>query len=135
MSNTLETQDLFRMAKNFHGLAKYVGDYMYENWDDISEESRKSLDHQAMVLLTISSQLNSKALMQNIDLLDDEAEAIKAGIKKIKETIDNVNDVKKLIDIAAKVIAFGIAIGAGVSTGNLGVAVPAAVALAQEVGD
>lgn len=132
MSGTFEAKDLFATAKILHALAKYVGDYMYDNWDDIPDDEKKDLERLAMSLLTIASQLNSKSLLNSIQLLDEEAAAIKESIKKILNVIGNMDDTKELIDIAAKVIAFGAAIAVGVSSGNLQVALPAAAALINE---
>jgi hypothetical protein len=107
---TLSAQQAADLAKNFLELAKAIGDFRYRNWDRLSKAKKKKLA--ALKLSALKSGEDILALSATLVMNDVKTtlEQINNLTLQIKETINNLQNIQKGINLAAAVVTLGTAI-------------------------
>ena len=111
----LDSQQAFEIAKNFHVLAVTIGNYRFDNWNQLSPAQRKSLEDFEWTLSNYSSDFNYKSisLLANSKETKTAIANIKDATQKMKNAITNLTKVGEVIGIATAAFTLGGAIISG----------------------
>lgn len=106
----LTSQDALDLARTFRESAKAVGDYLYENWDVLSEASRGRLRSMDVTLMNVATDLVTHAVGVIIDEGQASLTDLSNATKTATDAIKKINDVKKSIVITTALIGLAAAI-------------------------
>lgn len=128
---TLSADQAFELATRFHDISVSVGNYRFDQWDNLTESQRKRLEDLQWTLMNYSSDFVAQA----INLVADDLEGT---LKKITDATTEANDAIAKIETVSKVIviaAAGTVLGAAIMSGNADGALKASADLVQAVAD
>ena len=115
------------LGRAFLDVAHALGNYRFDNWNDLKAADRKRIEDEQWDLLTYSSSLTTKAVGVVLDNLKGDLAAIAAGAVQATKVIGTIHDVKVALKIAAAFVTLG---GAIVSGNAVAIATAAAAAVA-----
>lgn len=133
MNRLLNPEELFELSKSFHELSVIVGNYKYAHWKDLSAKQRSDLEDLQWTLFNTASDLNARSLFIKVKLTEQDISVLKAASSSMQTATEKIQNIKHIINISAKAIAFGGALYAAASTGNISVIIPVASALIKEI--
>jgi len=133
MSNELSPDEVYELSKSFHDLSVTLGNFRYDNWNNLTPVQRNDLEAKQWTLFNTSSDLNAQSVILKIKLLDSDIQILKNCTDAMKESADKINSVKQAIVIATKAVAFGGSLYIAASTGNITAMIDAAQNLYDEI--
>ncbi len=98
------------MAICFREMSVAMGNYRFDNWDDLSEKERILFADMEWTLLNYSSDFITQAVGLILNDSTASLAAIKGATAKAKRTINKVNSVKRVLAISSSVIGLGAAL-------------------------
>ncbi len=101
------------LGRAFLDVAHALGEYRFENWNDLAAADRRSIEDEEWDLLTYSSSLTTKAVGVVLDDLKGDLAAIAEGAARATTAIGTVKDVKVALKVATAFVALGGAIVSG----------------------
>ena len=125
----LSADQAFELADKFHDISVSVGNYRFDQWDDLTPSQRKRLEDLQWTLMNYSSDFIAQAINLIVDDLQE-------SLKKITDATAEANAAIAKIKTVSKVIAIGAAatvLGAAIMSGNADGALKAAEDLVQAV--
>ena len=133
MSNQLSPDEVYELSKSFHDLSVTLGNFRYDNWNNLTSVQRNDLEAKQWTLFNTSSDLNAQSVILKIKLLDSDIQILKSCTDAMKESADKINSVKHTIAIATKAVTFGGSLYIAASTGNISAMIDAAQNLYDEI--
>ena len=112
----LTAEQAREIAKALRKLSSDLGDYRFENWDQLSEEERSRIEGMEWTLLNYSSDMTAAAIEIATDNIAEPIAQIKSATAALDGAMENINSVSKAINIATKTVTFA----ASVASGNAG---------------
>jgi hypothetical protein len=110
----LSADQAFELANEFHNLAVSVGNYRFDNWDDLTPTQRKRLEDLQWTLMNYSSDFIAQGISLTVDNLQ-------GALNKLVNATSEANDAIKKIKVVNKVVAIATAatiLGASIMSGN-----------------
>jgi hypothetical protein len=109
----ISADDALDLAKLFKQSALDVGQFQLDHWDDLSTSQRRALTDEEYTLLDHSQNL----VTYGVGVILDDAQASLNQIKKAtadaNKAIETIQDIKKVLTIAAALVALGASIYVG----------------------
>ncbi|HEX8277118.1 MAG TPA: hypothetical protein VF540_00425 [Segetibacter sp.] len=106
----LTSEEANLLANNFLALARAAGDYRFANWKNLSGTEKEELGNLQDCLLD----QGEKILAQSVSLVMDEVaqslNSIQIITNKIKDALQQLKDLQKVINIGAAAVTLGSAI-------------------------
>ncbi len=125
----LSADQAFELADRFHNISVSVGNYRFDEWDNLTPSQRKRLEDLQWTLMNYSSDF----IAQAINLIHDD---LQGSLKRITDATSEANAAIAKIKTVSKVIVIGAAatvLGAAIMSGNADGALKAAEDLVQAV--
>jgi hypothetical protein len=110
---TLTSDQVFKLAQAFHDLAIVIGNYRFDNWDDLTPAERKQLEDLQFDVLNDSTKFNALSISIELDNLQSTLDRIDNTTARMKESIQHIKDVGRIINIATAAVTLGAAIVSG----------------------
>jgi hypothetical protein len=127
----LKADQAFELANRFHDMSVTVGDYRFDQWDNLTPSQRKRLEDLQWTLMNYSSDFVAQAINLIVDDLQGTLKKINNATTEANHAIVKIKTVSKVIVIAAAATV----LGAAIMSGNADGALKAAGDLVQAVSD
>lgn len=102
------TKDQARdLGRAYLDMSHALGEYRFDNWDDLGAAQRKSIEDLEWSLQNMSSDLTTQAVGAALDDMDADLKALQDATAKAKAVIADIEHVKDLITVATKALALG----------------------------
>lgn len=111
---TLSADQARQLAADFHDLAFALGQYRFDNWDDLSAAQRAKLGDLQWTLLNYSSDFTLQAMKITLQDVDATLQKIKGATDLAQAAIKKIQAVNKIFKVAVA----GTVLGAAIVTGN-----------------
>ena len=98
------------LANNFLGLAQAIGDFRYENWNNLSKADNQKLGDFQRSILNYGEDILALSTTLVMDDVQTSLAQINNVTAQIKGTIKNLQNIQKGINVAASVVTLGAAI-------------------------
>ena len=109
----LSADNARQLAADFHDLAVAVGNYRFDNWEQLSPTQLSRLESLQWTLLNYSSDFSSQAIAITLTDLDNTLNNIKDATGKAEKAIGQIRSVDKIFRIATAATVLGAAIASG----------------------
>lgn len=101
------------LAKTYFDLAKSLGEYRFDNFDELSPAKRKKIEEFERELLDSSTKFTAKAITISLDELTPVLERIGDVTKKMQKSINHLQKIDKVLKIAGSAVQLAGAIISG----------------------
>lgn len=98
------------LAKTFRDISIKLGNYRFDHWDELNDEERKELEDSEWNLLNASSSMVTAACAITLDDAEASVEKIRAAVKQANDAVQTLENVKKLVAMAAAACGLAAAI-------------------------
>lgn len=115
----LSSDQAYEFANEFHDLSVAVGNYRFDQWDDLTAAQRKRLEDLQWTLMNYSSDFTAQALNFVVDDLQGTVDKITAATASANKAIANIKLVSRVLAIAASATVLGASIMSGNGDGAL----------------
>jgi hypothetical protein len=106
----LTSEQANQLSNNFLGLAQAVGDYRFQNWNTLSKKENQHLASFQWSLLNHGEDILAFSTVLVLDEVSESLATIQSLTDKIQNTITRLEDIQKVINIAAAAVTLGAAI-------------------------
>ena len=106
----LSADDAFALSQAFRDVAVAIGDYRYDNWDDLTPGQRQTLEDEEWSLLNASSDLITKAVGLVLDETQTGMKELSDAAARAKKAVQTLKTVKKVINVAVAAVGLTAAI-------------------------
>lgn len=106
----LSSPQATNLANNFLGLARAIGDFIYENSNTLSKADNKRLESLHWSILNYSEDILALSTALVMDDIETSLLQLDDVTTQIKGTIKNLRDIQKGINVAAAIVTLGAAI-------------------------
>ena len=106
----LTSEEANRLANNFLALARSVGDYRFANWKDLSSKEKEQLGNLQDSLLDQGEKILAFSVSLKMEEVSESLNNIQIITGKIQRTMRKLEDIQKVINIAAAAVSLGTAI-------------------------
>jgi len=102
------TKDQAReLARAFLAMSHTLGEFRFDNWDDLTPAQRKSVEDAEWSLINLSSDLTTAAVGIALDDMQPDLKALQDATAKAQAVIADIQRVKDVLALATKAIALG----------------------------
>lgn len=115
----LSSDQAYEFANEFHDLSVAVGNYRFDQWDDLTAAQRKQLEDLQWTLMNYSSDFTAQALNFVVDDLQGTVDKITAATANANKAIANIKLVSQVLAIATSATVLGAFIMSGNADGAL----------------
>ncbi len=119
----LTTTQAREISQLYYDLATTLGTYRFDNWDNLSEAQRSSMETIERSLLTASSDFTAMAIDLALDDVDPVLKRIKTVTKRMTAAVKNLKQTDKIIRMAEAAVKL---------TGAILTGIPSAIASALD---
>jgi hypothetical protein len=98
------------LANDFLGLAQAIGDFRYDNWNEMSKTQNQQLGKLQWSILNYGEDILALSTVLVMDDVEASLDKINDITLEIKSTIQQLKNIQKVINVAAAIITFGGAI-------------------------
>jgi len=106
----LTADDAFDLSKQFRDAAVSLGNYRFDNWDDLTNAQRQDLEDDEWSLLNASSDMITKAVGLALDESELTLSELQASTTKAKKAIKTLKTVGQVIGVATALVGLAAAI-------------------------
>ena len=106
----LTSEEANGLADNFIALARSVGDYRFANWKDLSSKEKEQLGNLQDSLLDQGEKILAFSVSLKMEEVSESLNNIQIITGKIQRTMRKLDDIQKVINIAAAALTLGSAI-------------------------
>ena len=106
----LTSQEAFLLAKSFRDLSVSLGDYRFENWDQLTDKQRKAIEDAEWSLLNASADIRTVAVGLVLDETQLSYENLQQTTSDAKQAVGFLENVRKVIGIAAAAVSLAGAV-------------------------
>jgi len=115
----LSADQAFELAREFHNLAVSVGNYRFDNWDNLTANQRKRLEDLQWTLMNYSSDFIAQGISLTVDNLQGALNKLVNATSEANDAIKNIKVVNKVVAIATSATILGASIMSGNADGAL----------------
>jgi|SRR5215472_11034984 len=115
----LSSDQAYQLANQFHDLSVAVGNWRFDQWDELSATQRKRLEDLQWTLMNYSSDFTAQAIDLVVQDLQATLSNITGATTQANKAIANIKLVSKVLVIAASATVLGAAIMSGNADGAL----------------
>ncbi len=98
----LTAQDAHQLAREYHELARRVGDYRFDHYETLTPRKRKDLEDLQWDLLTYSTIMDSTASGILLDEAEGGLDAVLRATRKATTAIKKIDDVRNVLKVGVK---------------------------------
>lgn len=98
------------LANDFLGLAQAIGNFRYDNWNEMSKTQNQQLGKLQWSILNYGEDILSLSTVLVMDDVQASLDKINDITLEIRSTIQKLQNVQKVINVAAAIISFGGAV-------------------------
>lgn len=98
------------LANDFLALAQSIGDFRYENWNELSDMQNKQLGSFQRSILNAGEDILALSTVLIMNDVEDSLNSINRIASQIKSNIKFLKNIQKAIDVASAIATFGSAI-------------------------
>ncbi|MBV7537753.1 hypothetical protein KW842_18450 [Duganella sp. sic0402] len=115
---TLTADDALQLSAQFRNASTALGDYLYapENWPNIPEKERATLQSLEVTLLNVASDLVTRAVGVIIAEAEQSVADLVAVTSQARDVIKNIDNITRTITVVTALIG----LAAVIPTGNAG---------------
>jgi hypothetical protein len=106
----LTSTQAFDLAQSFHSLAVQIGNYRFDNFDDLTRPQRKQLEDLEFDVLNDSTKFNALSIDLSLNDLEDTLSQIDDATIKMQNAIKSIKRVERVINIGTAAVTLGAAI-------------------------
>ncbi|AYN68772.1 hypothetical protein D1013_15990 [Euzebyella marina] len=106
----LTSEQVKQLADDLLHMTNAVGDYRYENFDNLTEDENSELKELHNQLLGQTTELYTKSALLVMNDVDESLNAIRTITEKTQNLYKNLGVVQKAIDWAARILGMASAI-------------------------
>jgi hypothetical protein len=106
----LSSEEANQLSNNFLGLAQAVGDYRFQNWNNLSIKDNQKLASFQWSLLNNGEDILVFSTQLVFEEVSESLQTIQSLTDKIKHSITKLENIQKAINIAASAVTLGAAI-------------------------
>lgn len=106
----LTAQQANELANNFLALAQAIGDYRYQNFDNLSKPQNQKIRDLHWSILNYADDLYTLSATLVMDDVQASLASISSVTSQIKATYKTLQNVQKAINVAATVVTLGASI-------------------------
>jgi hypothetical protein len=106
----LTADDAFDLSKKFREAAVSLGNYRFDNWDDLTNAQRQGLEDDEWSLFNASSDMITKAVGLALDESEFSLSELQASTTKAKKAIKTLKTVAQVIGLATALVGLAAAI-------------------------
>lgn len=108
----LTKEEARQLAKSFRDISVSLGDFRFDNWANLSEKERKTIEDTEWKLLNYSSDFTTQAVGLILDDAKGSLKSLQQAVAKAKESVAKIKVVKNIIIIAVSIMELGAAVAA-----------------------
>ena len=113
------------LANDFLGLAQAIGNFRYDNWNEMSKTQNQQLGKMQWSILNYGEDILALSTALAMDDVQASLNKINDTTLEIMSTIQQLKNIQKVINVAGAIIAFGGAViskdSSAIKTGLQGV--------------
>lgn len=98
------------LANNFLGLAQAIGDFRYNNWNELSQPQNQQLGNLQWSILNYGEDILALSTTLVMDDVQTSLDKINNITVEIKATIQQLKNIQKAINVAAAIVTLGGAV-------------------------
>lgn len=98
------------LANDFLGLAQAIGDFRYDNWNEMSKPQNQQLGKLQWSILNYGEDILALSTALVMNDVQTSLDQINDVTLEIRSTIQKLQNVQKVINVAAAIITFGGAV-------------------------
>ncbi|GAB2485019.1 MAG: hypothetical protein EP311_05345 [Cytophagales bacterium] len=106
----LTPEQVRTLSDQFYFLGMAIGEYRYTHWDDLSLEENKELSDSQYAILKSGEDMLAFAAQLVMDEAQTSIQQIQGLTKEIQDTIKDLKNIQKAMDVAAGILVLGAAI-------------------------
>ena len=106
----LTSEQAKELSDNFYFLSVAIGDFRYENWDNLSIEDNKKLSEIQNMLLQTGEDILAFSTTLIMNEVEESLQKINFITSDIQGTIKNLQNIQKGLNTAAALLILGVAI-------------------------
>ena len=106
----LSAQEANKLASNFLGLAQSIGDFRFNNWDNLTNNENQRLGNLQWSILNYGEDILALSTQLVIEDSKQSLEDINNISAEIKATINTIQKIQKGINVATSIVVLGGAI-------------------------
>ena len=99
-----------QLSDNFYYLAMAIGDFRYENWEELSVDENKELSETQNMLLQTGEDIMAFSTTLIMDEVNASLAKINSIATEIQGTIKKLSNIQKGLNVAAAILLLGVAI-------------------------
>jgi hypothetical protein len=98
------------LANDFLGLAQAIGNFRYDNWNEMSKTQNQQLGKMQWSILNYGEDILALSTALAMDDVQASLNKINDTTLEIRSTIQQLKNIQKVISVAGAIIAFGGAV-------------------------
>jgi len=98
------------LANNFLGLGQAIGDFRYDNWNELSQPQNQQLSNLQWSILNYGEDILALSTTLVMDDVQTSLDKINNITVEIKATIQQLKNIQKAINVAAAIVTLGGAV-------------------------
>jgi len=98
------------LANDFLGLAQAIGNFRYDNWNEMSKTQNQQLGKMQWSILNYGEDILALSTALAMDDVQASLNKINDTTLEIRSTIQQLKNIQKVINVAGAIIAFGGAV-------------------------
>ena len=106
----LTAQEAFLLAKSFRDLSVSLGDYRFENWSQLTDKQKKTIEDAEWSLLNASADIRTVAVGLVLDETQLSYEKLQQTTSDAKKAVGLLENIRKVIGVAAAAVSLAGAI-------------------------
>jgi hypothetical protein len=110
MMKKLTAQEAFLLAKSFRDLSVSLGDYRFENWSQLTDKQKKTIEDAEWSLLNASADIRTVAVGLVLDETQLSYEKLQQTTSDAKKAVGLLENIRKVIGVAAAAVSLAGAI-------------------------
>lgn len=107
---TLNSQQLIKIAKQLKVIARAINDFQIENWDHLSNEQFNRLNKTERDILLTIQDLIAQSVIVLVENSEELISQIKEATGRIEKSLKQIENINKAIEIATASVFFASAI-------------------------
>jgi hypothetical protein len=104
------------LASNFRNISVALGDYRFSNWDNITPAQRRSIEDAEWTLLTLSSDMTTRAVGLELSAAEGSFEQIIKLAEEAAKCVQRIKNTKLVLELSSQALVLAGAISTGEPT-------------------
>ncbi len=98
------------LSNDFLGLGQAIGDFRYNNWNELSQPQNQQLSNLQWSILNYGEDVLALSTVLVMDDVQTSLDKINNITVEIKSTIQQLKNIQKVINVASAIVTFGGAV-------------------------